>query len=370
MIPIARPDIGPEEIAAVTDVLRSGMIAQGKRVAELETRWAAACGTKHAVATSNGTTALMAIFAGLGLGPGDEVVTVSHTFAATANAILSTGATPVFVDIEPDTYVIDAARIEASITARTRAIVPVHLFGLVADMDMIGAIADRHGLAVVEDACQAHLATYRGRTAGSFGHGAFSLYATKNMTTAEGGLITTDDDRLADWLRLYRNQGMRTRYQFEMLGYNFRMTDLNAAIGLVQLDKLPANTARRQAIAAAYDTAFADLPVRTPVVPEGRTHVYHQYTLDVGPARDAIIADLREAGVGADIYYPIPVHKQAYIQERGLHADLPVTDAAAARTLALPMHPGLTDAEVATVVDAVRTAVGRHAEAPAAAAAS
>jgi dTDP-4-amino-4,6-dideoxygalactose transaminase len=196
--------------------------------------------------------------------------------------------------------------------------------------------------------------------AGSFGHGAFSLYATKNMTTAEGGFITTDDDRLADWLRLYRNQGMRTRYQFEMLGYNYRMTDLAASIGLVQLGKLERNTARRQAIAARYDEAFAGLPIRTPVTPVGRTHVFHQYTLEVGAARDAIVADLREQGVGADVYYPLPVHRQAYIQERGLHADLPVTDRAAATTLALPMFPGLTAEEQATVIEAVRAAVGRH----------
>ncbi len=361
MIPIARPDIGDEEVSAVSDVLRSGMLAQGKRVAELEARWADYCGVKHAIATSNGTLALMSIFAGIGLAPGDEVITVSHTFAATANAILSTGAMPVFVDIEPDTYLIDAARIEAAITPRTRAIVPVHLFGLVADMDMITALADRHGLAVVEDACQAHGATFRGRRAGSFGFGAFSLYATKNMTTGEGGFITTDDDHLADWFRLYRNQGMRSRYQFEMLGYNYRMTDLNAAIGLVQLDKLDRNTARRREIAAGYDRAFADLPIKTPITPEGRTHVFHQYTLDVGSQRDAIVADLREAGVGADVYYPIPVHRQSYIMERGLHADLPLTDAAAARTLALPMFPGLTPAEQTTVVDAVRATVLRHA---------
>ena len=357
MIPIARPDIGQEEIAAVTEVLQSGMIAQGKRVAELEERWAAYTGAKHAIAMGNGTLALMSIFSGLGLGPGDEVITVAHTFAATANAILYTGATPVFVDIEPDTYLIDAKRIAAAITPRTRAIVPVHLFGLVADMEMIQAIADRHGLAVIEDACQAHGATFRGRPAGSFGHGAFSLYATKNMTTAEGGFATTNDDALADWLRLYRNQGQRTRYQFEILGYNFRMSDINAAIGLAQLDKLPRNTARRQAIAARYDAAFADLPVRLPVTPEGRTHVFHQYTLDVGPARDAIIADLKAAGVGADVYYPIPVHRQAYIMERGLHADLPVTDAAAAHTLAIPVYPGLTDDELETVIAVVRAAI-------------
>jgi dTDP-4-amino-4,6-dideoxygalactose transaminase len=361
VIPIARPDIGQEEIDAVSAVLRSGMIAQGRQVKAFEDAWAEAVGVRHAVAVGNGTLALMAIFAGIGVGPGDEVITVSHTFAATANAILSTGATPVFVDIEPDTWLIDAKRIEGAITSRTRAICPVHLFGLVADMDMIRAIADRHGLIVVEDACQAHGATFRGRVAGSFGHGAFSLYATKNLTTAEGGLITTDDDALADWLRLYRNQGMRARYQFEMLGFNFRMTDLAAAIGLVQLAKLGRNTERRRAIAAAYDAAFADLPVRLPVTPEGRTHVFHQYTLTVGPARDAIVADLRAAGITAETYYPIPVHRQAYILERGLHADLPITDAASATTLSLPMFPGLTDAELAQVIDAVRTAVMRHA---------
>jgi perosamine synthetase len=361
MIPIARPDLGQEEIDAVADVIRSGIIAQGPRVRELEERWAAYCGVKHTIAMGNGTLALMAIFDGLGIGPGDEVITVAHTFAATANAILSTGATPVFVDIEPDTYLMDAKRIEAAITPRTRAIVPVHLFGLVADMDAVDAIARRHGLAVVEDACQAHGATYRGRRAGSFGVGAFSLYATKNMTTAEGGFVTTDDDALADRLRIYRNQGMRARYQFESLGYNFRLTDLAAAIGLVQLGKLDRNTARRQAIAAAYDAAFEDLPVVRPAVPDGRTHVYHQYTLDVGEDRDAIIADIRAAGVGADIYYPIPVHRQAYVQERGLHADLPVTDRAAARTIALPMYPGMTDEDRATVVATVRDVVLRHA---------
>jgi len=360
MIPIARPDLGSEEIAAVTEVLGSGMVAQGRKVAELEGLWADFVGVRHAIAVGNGTLALMAIFAGIGLEPGDEVITVSHTFAATANAILSTGATPVFVDIEPDTYLIDAKRIEAAITPRTRAICPVHLFGLVADMDMIRAIADRHGLIVVEDACQAHGATFRDRKAGSFGHGAFSLYATKNMTTAEGGFVTTNDDRLADWLRLYRNQGMRSRYQFEMLGYNFRLTDVAAAIGIAQFRKLERNTIRRRAIAAAYDEAFDDLPVRLPTTPDGRAHVFHQYTINVGKNRDVILAALREAGVGADVYYPVPVHRQAYIMERGLHADLPVTDAAAARTLALPMFPGLTEAEQAQVIDAFRSAVSRR----------
>jgi perosamine synthetase len=357
MIPVARPDIGPEEVAAVTAVLESGMLAGGKRVAELEERWAAFIGTKHAIAVANGTVAEMCVLAGLGLAPGDEVITVGHTFNATVSAILSTGATPVFVDIERDTYVIDAARIEAAITPRTRVICPVHLFGLPADMDMIVAIADRHGLVVVEDACQAHGAEFRGRRVGSFGHGVFSLYGTKNMTTGEGGLITTDDDRLADWIRLYRNQGMRERYQHEILGYNFRLTDVAAAIGLCQFDKLERNTARRREIAARYDTAFADLPIGTPMTPVGRTHVFHQYTIEVGEGRDTVAADLAAAGVSTGMYYPVPVHRQPYILERGLHADLPVTDWAAARTLSLPMFPGLTDEDQATVIAAVRAAV-------------
>ena len=363
MIPPARPDLGPEEIAAVTEVLNSGMIAQGKKVAELEARWAAFCGVKHAIAVSNGTVALMSIFAGLGLGPGDDVITVSHTFNATVSSILFTGATPVFVDIEADTYLMDAGRLEAAITPRTRAICPVSLFGIIADMDAIQAIADRHGLTVVEDACQAHGALYRGRRAGSFGYAAFSLYATKNMTTAEGGFVTTNDDRLADWIRLYRNQGMRERYHHEILGYNFRMTDLAAAIGLVQLDKLERNTARRQAIAKRYDEAFAELPIKLPICPEGRTHVYHQYTLSVGPDRDQIVEEMKEAGVSCGIYYPIPCHKAPYVLELGIEADLPVTDGAAATSMSLPMYPGLTGAEQDQVIAALRASVGRHATA-------
>ena len=357
MIPPARPDLGPEEIAAVTEVLNSGMIAGGRRVAELEDRWADFCGVKHAIALANGTVALMSIFAGLGLGPGDEVITVSHTFNATVSSILFTGASPVFVDIEPDTYLMDAGRIEAAITPRTRAICPVSLFGLVADMDAIQAIADRHGLTVVEDACQAHGAQYRGRRAGSFGYAAFSLYGTKNMTTGEGGFVTTVDDRLADWILLYRNQGMRERYHHEILGYNFRMTDIAAAIGLVQLDKLERNTARRQEIARRYDEAFADLPVILPTWPEGRTHVFHQYTLGVGPTRDQIVADMKTAGVICGIYYPIPCHRQAYVLELGLEADLPNTDAAAASSMSLPMYPGLTEAEQSQVIEALRTSI-------------
>jgi perosamine synthetase len=360
MIPPARPDLGPEEVVAVTEVLNSGMIAQGKKVAELEERWSAYCGAKHTIALSNGTVALMSIFAGLGLAAGDEVITVSHTFNATVSSILFTGASPVFVDIEPDTYLMDAGRIEAAITPRTRAICPVSLFGMIADMDAIQAIADRHGLTVVEDACQAHGALYRGRRSGSFGYAAFSLYGTKNMTTGEGGFVTTNDDRLADWIRLYRNQGMRERYHHEILGYNFRMTDIAAAIGLVQLDKLDRNTARRQAIARRYDEGFADLPIKLPTWPDGRTHVFHQYTIGVGTARDQIVAEMKDAGVICGIYYPIPCHKAAYVQELGFDADLPNTDAAAATSMSLPMYPGLTETEQEQVIAALRASILRH----------
>jgi dTDP-4-amino-4,6-dideoxygalactose transaminase len=227
-------------------------------------------------------------------------------------------------------------------------------------MAALGAIAERHGLVIVEDACQAHGATFEGRRVGSFGHGAFSLYATKNMMTGEGGLITTNDDRLADWIRLYRNQGMRERYHHEALGYNFRLTDLGAAIGIAQLGKLERNTEKRREIARRYDEGFAGSGIGIPVVPDDRTHVYHQYTVDVGDERDAVVADLKEAGIGTGIFYPIPIHRQQYILERGIHADLPVTDRAARRSVSLPMYPGLSENDQATVIDAVRTAFARH----------
>jgi perosamine synthetase len=361
LIPIARPDLGQEELDAVADVVRSGLLGEGQRVATLEERWAERVGVSHAVAMSNGTVALTSILTGLGIGPGDEVITVAHTFVATANAILWAGATPVFVDIEPDTYLIDAKRIGAAITARTKAIMPVHLFGLPADMDMIQAIADRHGLAVVEDACQASGARFRSRAVGSFGHGAFSLGPTSNATAGEGGIVTTNDARLAGWLRAFRNHGLRGGSPAELLGHNRRLSDLAAAIGLVQLGKLGRNIARRQAAARTYDEAFANLPVRTPITPVGRSHVFHRYPVHVGRTRDAVLADLLGEGIGAEAPYPLPVHRQPYIQERGLHADLPVTDAVAAETIALPMFAGLRPDAQQQVGDAVISSVERHA---------
>jgi dTDP-4-amino-4,6-dideoxygalactose transaminase len=363
MIPLSRPDIGPEEMQAVAEALQQGQLVSGHRVTELEQRWAAHLGMKHGIGVANQTLALMAIHAGLGLGSGDEVITVSHTFDATVSAILSTGATPVFVDIEPDTYLIDAKRIEAAITPRTRAISPVHLYGLPADMDMIRAIADRHGLAVVEDVGQADGARFRGRPAGSFGHAATGVYPTDDVATSGAGVITTDDDRLADWVRAYRQSGVGARGQREILGFDFRMTELQAAIGLVRLDRLAASGARRHELARRYDRAFDGWAVRTPVTPTGRTHAFQLYTIDVGPARDAIAADVIAAGIEVAARPGVPVHRQPYIQERALGADLPITDQAAARSLSLPLYGSLTEAEQDDVIAAVRSAVERHATA-------
>jgi perosamine synthetase len=357
-IPAVRPDVGPEESAAVAEALLSDSTSPGRRVAQIEARWAEFVGVRHAVAVVNGTVARMCILAGLGIGPGDEVITVSHTVNATVSSILFTGASPVFVDIEPDTYLIDAARIEAAIGPHTRAIYPVHLYGLVADMDMITAIADRHGLAVIEDGGGAHGATFRGRRAGSWGHGAFGLYGA-----GEGGLISTDDDRLADWIRRYRDHGRRGR-QAEILGFDFRLSEVAAAIGLVGLDRIEPGIAARRAIAARYGAAFAGLPIRRPLVPVGRRHVFHRYTIDVGPARDAVAADLAEHGVEAAIEYPVPIHRQPYVLERGIHAELPITDAAADGSLSLPMYRALTIDDQVRVIAAVQAAVGRHVREP------
>ncbi len=358
VIPAVRPDVGPEESEAVAEALLSGSAEPGRRVAQIEARWADFVGVRHGVAVVNGTVARMCILAGLGIGPGDEVITVSHTVNATVSSILFTGASPVFVDIEPDTYLIDAARIEAAIGPRTRAIYPVHLYGLVADMDMITAIADRHGLAVIEDGGGAHGATFRGRRAGSWGHGAFGLYGA-----GEGGLISTDDDRLADWIRRYRDHGRRG-HQAEILGFDFHLSEVAAAIGLVGLDRIEPGIAARRAIAARYGAAFAGLPIRRPLVPVGRRHVFHRYTIDVGPARDAIAADLAEHGVEVAIEYPVPIHRQPYVLERGIHAELPITDAAADGSLSLPMYGALTTEDQVRVIAAVQAAVGRHVREP------
>ena len=351
MIPIARPQMGEEEKQRVWDAMASGSLAQGPRVAEFEAAFAEMVGVPHAVATSSGTTALHLALLGYEIGPGDEVVTVPFTFIASANSVLYTGARPVFVDVREDDFALDPDQLEAAITPRTKGVMPVSLYGQPADLPAIEAIAERHGLAVIEDAAQAHGAAIGDRRSGTWGAGTFSFYPTKNMTTGEGGMITTADAGLAERVRLLREHGMRVRYHHEIVGYNFRMTDLAAAIGLAQLPKLRSFNDRRRAIAARYDRELEG--VIAPVARPGVTHVYHQYTIRVRD-RDSFADRLKERGVGSAIYYPIPVHRQKPFVALGFGSErYPVTERLTEQVLSIPVHPSLTDDEVATVIGAV-----------------
>lgn len=353
MIYMAKPQIGDEEKKAVMEVLDSGMIAQGPRTKAFEEAFAEMCGVKHAVATSSGTTALHVALLANGIGPGDEVITSAFTFIASANSILFTGARPVFVDIDPRTFNLHPDMIEAAITPKTKAIMPVHLYGLACDMDPILRIAEKHNLAVIEDACQSHGAAYKGKKVGSFGTGTFSLYPTKNITSGEGGMITTNDSVVDEKCRVIRQHGMRRRYYHDELGFNFRMTDVHAAIGLAQLKKLEKFNAQRQANGKFLSENLKGVVV--PYIPEGQTHVFHQYTVRVsGGKRDALRAHLQERGVGSEVYYPVPIHQQSfYVSELGYKDILPETESAALEVLSLPVHAGLSAADLETIVAAV-----------------
>lgn len=358
MISIAKPMMGPEEKQAVLEVLDSGVLAQGPRVELFEKGFAEMCGVKHAIATSSGTTALHTALMAHGIGEGDEVITSSFTFIASANSVLYTNAKPIFVDIDPKTFNMDPAKIEAAITKKTKAIMPVHLFGLSCDMDAILSIAKKHNLVVLEDACQSHGATFKGKKVGSFGTGVFSLYPTKNMTSAEGGMITTDDAGINSESRILRQHGMRTRYYHDDLGYNFRMTDVHAAIGNEQLKKLPKFNEARQRNAAFLSEHLNGVTV--PYVPSECEHVYHQYTIRVRDGkRDALIEHLKKNEIGCGVYYPVPVHKQNYYTKNlGYDQSLPETEKAALEVLSLPVHPGLSPADLESIVSAVNEFAG------------
>ncbi|WP_051704036.1 DegT/DnrJ/EryC1/StrS aminotransferase family protein [Glycomyces sp. NRRL B-16210] len=349
-IPAARPHLGEAEIAAAVAVLRSGMVVQGPEVAAFEEEFTKVSGTAHCVAVNSGTSALQLALLAMGIGPGDEVIVPSFSFAASANAVRLVGADPVFADIEPGSFCVDPDAVAALVGPRTAAVMPVHLYGHPADMDRIGALAERHSLAVLEDACQAHGAQLAGRPVGSFGAaGAFSFYPTKNMHALEGGMVTTDDPQLARTLRLLRNQGMEQRYANEIVGANMRLTDVAAAIGRVQLGRLDEWTEARRANAARLDAGIDAVTV-PPVAPEAR-HVYHQYTVRVPAQRDRALERLREAGVGAAVYYPTPIHRLTPYAHSG--AELPETDRAAAEVLSLPVHPSLSAGDLDRIVDAV-----------------
>jgi dTDP-4-amino-4,6-dideoxygalactose transaminase len=270
--------------------------------------------------------------------------------------ILRAGARPVFVDIRADDFCMDPAQVEAAITPRTKAIMPVHLYGLMADMAPLVDIAQRHGLVIIEDAAQAHGAAYHGMRAGRFGPAMFSLYATKNLMTGEGGFATTDDDALADRIRVFRNHGMRVRYYHESLGTNYKPSDLAAAIGLAQLPRLDERTEQRRRN-AAYLTEHLASDYLTPTVPEGRDHVWHQYVMRFPGERQRVIDGLTERGVGTLIYYPVPIHRQAYLQEYlpgAADLSLPVTTRLSDEVLAIPVHPLLSEADLETIVAAIR----------------
>ncbi len=354
MITLSRPQIGPEEIAAVVEVLESGMLASGARVREFEAAFAVASGAAEAVAVGSGTAALHVGLMAMGVGPGDEVIVPSFTFAASANSVMMVGATPVFVDIDRDDYTIHASAIEPMINERTRAIMPVHLYGQMSPMGDMVALAEAAGVDILEDAAQAHLAETDGLRAGSAGKvGAFSFYPTKNMTTGEGGMITTSDPELAERARWLRNQGMSERYVHRIIGINERMTEIEAAIGLVQLQRLPAWTGRRREIAAIYRERL-DPMLGLPVERPGAKHVYHQYTLapfDRKKVRDA----LRDAGIGHDVYYPKATHQQdPYL---GPGYDLPITEEMVERVVSIPVRPDLTDEEIDLIVETLNGAV-------------
>lgn len=354
LIPAARPILGDEERAAVDRVIRSGMIAQGPEVKAFEEEFSAhLVQGRTCVAVNSGTSGLHLGLLAAGIGPGDEVIVPSFTFAATGNAVALTGATPVFADIELDQFCLDPESVRAAITERTRGIMPVHLYGHPANMAALGALAGEHGLAIFEDAAQAHGASLDGQQVGTFGTFAmFSLYPTKNMTSGEGGMVSCVDDDVARRVRLLRNQGMEKQYANELVGFNARMTDIHAAIGRVQLTKVDGWTAQRRENAAFFDAHLAN--VITPPVAEGATHVYHQYTIRVDGDRDALVTALREEyGVGSGVYYPIPNHRLASLAPYAPGLELPVTEEAARSVISLPVHPSLTQADRERIVEAV-----------------
>lgn len=354
----AKPIIGDEEREAVDRVLRSGMIAQGPEVAAFEQEFAEHfVNGRPTVAVNSGTSGQHLGLLAAGVGPGDEVIVPSFTFAATGNSVALTGATPVFADIEADYFSLDPASVRAAITPRTKGIMPVHLYGHPFLVDEIEAIAEEHGIAIYEDAAQAHGASWRGRPVGTIGDFAmFSLYPTKNMTSGEGGMVSCTNDIIARNVRLLRNQGMEKQYENEIIGFNTRMTDIHAAIGRVQLTKIDGWTKLRQSNAAVLNEGLAGIEgIQTPRVAHEAVHVYHQYTIRVEAAeRDHLRQALQEEhGIGSGVYYPIPNHRLPSLAKFAPSLELPETERAAREVLSLPVHPSLNDGDLDRIIHAV-----------------
>jgi len=351
VIPVAKPVIGEDEIAAVSEVLRSGMLAGGETVSHFEEAFAQYVGVPHAIATSSGTTGLFAALWSLGLPTGSEVITSPFTFVASANSILYCRHNPVFCDIDKKTFNLSPdslIRILRHRKNRPRAIILVHLFGQTCDMGSIMEIARENGLKVIEDCAQSHGAKWRGKASGSFGDmGVFSFYPTKNMTTGEGGMVVTDSPVLANKIRMFINHGSRTRYHHEFLGHNFRMTNIAAAIGKIQLGRLDKNNEARCRNAGILNRYLTGVPyIQTPYVHPDTLHVYHQYTLRC-PRREDLADYLLGQEIGTGIHYPLPVHKQPIYENLGYgRISLPVAERSSKEVLSLPVHPSLTEKEL------------------------
>jgi dTDP-4-amino-4,6-dideoxygalactose transaminase len=348
-------------LAAISRVCDSQQFIMGPEVERVEEELARAIGVSHAIGVSSGTDALLVAMMALDIGPGDEVITPTFSFFATAGCVTRLGATPVFVDIDSETLMLDPSRVAAAITPRTKAIIPVHLYGLCADIDAVAAAA--HGIPIIEDAAQAIGATYKGRAAGTMGRvAAFSFFPSKNLGAyGDAGLVTTNDDSLAHRVRLLRNHGAEPKYYHREVGGNFRLDALQAAVLSVKLPHLRDWTARRRANAARYGALFERFNLRRcvalPAEPEGRTHIYHQYVIRV-PNRDAVRAHLTARKIGSEIYYPVPFHRQECFRHLGYPLDaFPHADAAAAQVLALPIYPELTAQQQEHVVSTIAEAL-------------
>ena len=358
-VPIAKPLIGDEEIENVVEVLKSGMIAQGPKVEEFEQKFADWVGAEYGIAVNSGTAALHTALLSCGIGKGDEVITTPFTFIASGNSIVYSGATPIFSDIDLKTYTLNPDLIEEKITENTKAILPVQLYGQSANMEKINEIAEKYGLIVIEDAAQAHGATCKGMKVGSMGDmSCFSFYPTKNMTTSEGGIITTDDDELAENAKMFRAHGSIVRYHHNAIGYNYRMTDISAAIGLAQLKKIDGFNDKRISHAAYLNEGLADVDgVITPYCAYDSKHVYHQYTIRVEKGnRSDWVRIINESGVGTGIHYPITLYNQPIYKTLGITGDCPKSELAADTVISLPVHPALTQEDLDMVISAVKKA--------------
>jgi len=358
MIQLSKPLIGEDEINAVAEVMKSGNIAEGQKVKNFEEYFAKYIGTDYAIAVNSGTAALHISLLAHNIGNSDEVITTPFSFIATANSILHTGATPIFADIDEKTFNIKPESIVEKITSKTKAIIPVHLYGHPSDMNVIMEIAEDYNLIVIEDACQSHGAEFNNKKVGSFETGTFSFYPTKNMTTGEGGMITTNNKNIVKRAKMIRSHGSSKRYFHEILGYNMRMTDISAAIGLVQLQKLDDFNEKRIKNAKYISNKLCNIHGLTiPHIDKRCKHVFHQYTLKINNniiSREKIEKILSEKEIVTGIYYPTPIHKQPFYKKLGYNNSFPISEKLSTEVLSLPVHPGLNSSELNKITETIK----------------